>query len=120
MEFLYNVILVLHFVGLAALLGGFAAQMKSPDKHVTKVMYHGTLLQLITGVLMVVFAETGWVDEVVNHSVVGIKTLILIAILVIAVWSRRKPAPQVKAWAAVGILTFVNICIAVFAGAASS
>jgi hypothetical protein len=41
-------------------------------------------------------------------------------ILVIAVWSRKKPAPQVKAWAAVGLLTFVNICIAVFAGAASS
>ena len=51
---------------------------------------------------------------------VGAKLLILIVILVIAVWSRKKPAPQVKAWAAVGLLTFVNICIAVFAGAASS
>ena len=120
MEFLYNVILVLHFVGLAALLGGFAAQMKSADKHVTKVMFHGTLLQLVTGVLLVLFAETGWVDETINHSVVGAKLLILILILVIAVWSRKKPAPQVKAWAAVGLLTFVNICIAVFAGAASS
>jgi cytochrome bd-type quinol oxidase subunit 2 len=120
MDFVYNVILILHFVGLAALLGGFAAQLRSPDKHVTKIMYHGTLLQILTGVLMVLFAETGWVDEEINHSVVGIKSLILIAILAIAVWSRKKPAPQVKAWAAVGILTFVNICIAVLAGAASS
>lgn len=116
MQFLYNVILILHFVGLAALLGGFAAQMKSADKHVTKIMYHGTLLQVVTGALMVLFAETGWVDEELNQSVIGIKSLILIVILVIAVWSRKKPAPQVKAWAAVGLLTLVNICIAVLAG----
>jgi len=116
MDFLYNVILILHFVGLAAILGGFIAQVKAPDKQVSNAMYHGILLQLLTGVLLVLFAETGWVDEDLNQSVVGIKLLVLIAMLVIAVWSRKKPAPQVKAWAIVGLLAFVNICIAVLAG----
>lgn len=116
MDFLYNVILILHFVGLAGLLGGFLAQLKSPDKQVNNAMWHGALLQIVTAILLVVFAEAKWVDEPLNHAVIGIKSLILLAILLIAMVSRKKAAPQVGAWAAVGLLTFANICIAVLAG----
>ncbi len=38
MEFLFNVIVVLHFVGLALLLGAFLVQVNSPEKTVTRWM----------------------------------------------------------------------------------
>ena len=40
MIFLYNLILVLHFVGLASLLGGVIVQAKSSDKGVNPAMLH--------------------------------------------------------------------------------
>ena len=43
MQLLYNLILVLHFVGLASLLGGFIVQMKSADRGVNPARWHGAL-----------------------------------------------------------------------------
>lgn len=43
MTFLYNLILVLHFAGLASLLGGVIVQAKSPEKGVNPAMLHGAL-----------------------------------------------------------------------------
>ena len=63
MEFLYNLIVVLHFVGLASLLGGFIVQMKSPDKGVNPAMLHGALTQLVTGVVLVGLLESDVLDD---------------------------------------------------------
>ena len=53
MEAVSNVFLVLHFVGLAALFGGFLAQMTSATKQITNGMLHGALLSLIAGIVLV-------------------------------------------------------------------
>ena len=53
METVANIFLVLHFVGLAALFGGFLAQMSAKSKVVTNGMLHGTLLSLVAGIVMV-------------------------------------------------------------------
>ena len=50
MEATRNILLVLHFVGLAALFGGFLAQIASPIKNVAAGMMHGALLSLIAGI----------------------------------------------------------------------
>ena len=53
MEATRNILLVLHFVGLAALFGGFLAQIASPVKNVAAGMMHGALLSLIAGLGLV-------------------------------------------------------------------
>lgn len=116
MEFLYNLFLVLHFIGLAMLLGGFMVQMKSADKGVNRTMLDGALTQLVTGLVMVGIAESGAVDEPMNRPVVGIKLLIVIVITILALIGRKRQPPQVALWAAIGVLTIVNILVAVFAG----
>ncbi|MEI6362126.1 MAG: hypothetical protein WCP95_08320 [Actinomycetes bacterium] len=117
MEFVYNLFLVLHFIGLAMLLGGWFVQMSSPDKGVNRTMLEGALAQLITGFVLVGMLSAGAIEgESPNNTVVGIKMLVVIIITVLAFIGRRRQPPQVAIWAAIGGLTLVNIVVAVFAG----
>ncbi len=120
MLFVYNAFLVLHFIGLAMLLGGFMVQMTSPDKGVNRTMLEGALTQLVTGLVMVGIASSGAIDEKMNDPVVGIKLLIVVVITVLAFIGKRKTPPQVALWATIGALTLVNILVAVFAGVTAS
>ena len=117
MEFVYNLLLVLHFIGLAMLLGGWFVQLSSPDKGVNRTMLEGALTQLITGVIMVGMLSAGAMEgEEPNNGVVGIKFLVVVVITVLAFIGRRRQPPQVALWAIIGALTLLNVVIAVFAG----
>ena len=115
MEFVYNLLVVLHFIGLASLLGGFLVQMKSADKGVNPAMLHGALTQLITGVLLVGIASAGLVPgEEVDHAKIAVKLVIVLIITALAIVGRKRTPPQVGLWGAIGALTLVNVVIAVF------
>ena len=115
MQSLYNVILVLHFVGLASLLGGFIVQMKSADKGVNPAMWHGALTQLVTGVLMVGIAESGSLEgDPLDMTKISVKLLIVLVITMLAFVGRKKQPPQVPLWGIIGALTLVNVIVSVF------
>lgn len=113
-QFLFNVIVVLHFVGLASLLGGFLVQMKSSDKGVNPAMLHGALTQLVTGVIMVGLAESGAVDEAFDMAKIGVKLTITLIVTVLAFIGRKKQPPQIALWGTIGALALINVVIAVF------
>ena len=114
MDYLYEGIVVLHFIGLASLLGGFLVQLSTSPKVVNNAMVHGALTQLVTGLLLVGMAETLVEDEEVNHMKVGLKLLILLVITGLAWVNRRKESVPTGVWAAIGLLTITNVVIAVF------
>ena len=118
MGIVYNVILVLHFIGLASVVGGFLVQMKSADKGVNPAMLHGAITQLVTGVLMVGIVEMGmylpYEGFTVDNAKIGAKLLLTVVITVLAVVGRRRTPPQVGLWGAIGALSIANILIAVF------
>jgi NO-binding membrane sensor protein with MHYT domain len=113
MEFVYNLIVILHFIGLASVVGGFLVQMKSADKGVNPAMLHGALTQLVTGVLMVGLIEGGAVDYQLDMTKISVKLLITVIITILAFVGRKKTPPQVGFWAAIGALSIANIFIAV-------
>lgn len=118
METVYNIVLVLHFVGLALLLGAFLVQVKDPNKTVTRWMWDGALTQLLTGLIMVGMVSGGALGdeakEYVDNTKIGIKLAVVIVIAVLAFIGKKKPAPQVGLWAAIGLLTLANVVVAVF------
>ena len=118
MEFVFDLVVVLHFVGLALLLGAFLVQVKDPNKTVTRWMWDGALTQLLTGLIMVGMISAGLLGdeekEELNHVKIGIKLAIVIVITVLAFIGKKRPAPQVGLWATIGLLTLANIVIAVF------
>ena len=113
MDYLYEAIVVLHFLGLASLLGGFLVQMSTSPKVVNSAMVHGALTQLVTGLALVGLAETLVEDEEVNHMKVGLKLLILLVITGLVLANRKKDSISTGVWAAIGGLTIANVAIAV-------
>lgn len=114
MEFLHSLLVILHFVGLASLLGGVMVQLKAVAKGkgtINAAMMHGALTQLVTGLALVGLAEAG--DGDVNHMKIGIKLAILIVITVLVFVYRKKAS--VASWVVwlIGALTLANIVIAV-------
>ena len=112
MNFLTNVLLVLHFVGLASLLGGFLVQISSSPRTVNSAMLHGALTQLVTGVLLIGTLQAS--DESVDNAKFGVKLVVLLVILGLVVVNRKKAAVSNAVWGAIGGLTLLNIVIAVF------
>lgn len=111
MEILRDVLVILHFIGLASLLGGFLVQMKPRTKVINAAMVHGVLTQLVTGIALVGLAEAS--DADVDHVKVAVKLLVAVVIAVLVFMHRRKSAVSVPVWAALGVLTVANIVVAV-------
>lgn len=111
---MHSLVLFLHFVGTAALLGGWLATFRNPT--VLQWQHIGAWIQLVTGVALVGLLEMG--DGEVNHIKIAVKLVVLIAVLVAAIIGRRKVAkdqPVSTGLAhAVGGLTLVNVALAVF------
>ena len=114
MDIVFNIVLILHFIGLAGIIGGWLATIKAP--HVNKAILHGAILQVVTGLLLVGLREMDDVD--VNHMKIGIKVVIALVILVVAILGVRKEARAQGTTATLahvaGALGIVNVAIAVF------
>jgi hypothetical protein len=114
MDITYKSFVLAHFIGLAALFGGFFVQMSSTNKVVNSAMFHGSLTQLVTGIVMVGLAESGAVDEDLNMTKISIKLLIVLIITGIVFVNRKKSSVANSIWLSIGLLTLVNMAIAVY------
>ncbi|WP_062311597.1 hypothetical protein [Demequina rhizosphaerae] len=115
MTVLRYALLVLHFVGLAAILGPALEQLKADTKRITMVMVWGARAQLLTGLGLVALAEirAGQVDDFeVDHVKIAVKLLVALAIVGIAEATRKRENPVTPFWIVSG-LTLVNIVVAV-------
>ena len=115
MEIAIGIFLVLHFVGLAAIIGSWLATMKSPA--VTPGFLHGAILQLVSGLALVGLREFQDGGEV-DHMRVGIKLVITVVVLVVAIIGLRKerqnPGTTATLAHVAGGLALLNVIIAVF------
>lgn len=116
MEILRNVLLVLHFIGLASLLGGFLTQMsafKTRTARINPAILHGALTQLVTGLALVAVVQIGDLHPIDNTKI-AVKLAVLVVIYVLALVNRKKTAVAMPVIGAIGALTIANIVIAVF------
>ena len=112
MDFLEHTLVVLHFIGLASLLGGFLVQIKTSPRVVNNAMVHGIITQLVTGILLVGIAESD--DAPVDHAKIGVKLTVAVIVAVLIFANRKREVLTTGAWALIGGLTIANIVIAVF------
>ncbi len=110
MQALRYVFIVLHIIGLAAILGPALDQLRKDAKKITMAMVWGARAQILTGIALVglIYAN----DGEPNNTKITIKLLVALAIAAIAEMSRKKVSVTWQYWV-VGILTVVNIAIAV-------
>lgn len=111
MEIAHTILVVLHMLGLAGIIGGFLANVKAPK--VVPAMLHGALTQIVTGIFLVGLAEMG--DDDVNHAKIGVKLVVaLIVTAAVFIGARADEVSRGALMARVaGVLAIVNVIVAV-------
>jgi hypothetical protein len=117
MQILATILVILHFIGLAFLLGSFLVQVKDIAKgkgRVLRGMIDGSLLQLITGLALTGIYSAGLIEgEEVNNAKIAVKLVVLLVIVVLVfAYRKREIAPSWVLWA-IGGLTTLNVVLAV-------
>ena len=78
MQLVYDLVVVAHLLGLAALVGGWLVLLAGAGS--TSVMAWGARAQLVTGLVLVGLAEgVSSLDEDLDHAKIGVKLVIAIA-----------------------------------------
>ena len=120
LDFTRYSLIVLHFVGMAALLGGFMTQMKAMGAGAAKIvpaMVHGAWTVFAAGLLLVGLAEyrvAMGAEFEINHMKIGVKTVVALVILILVIVNRKKPSVKASIFGLVGALTLINLILAVF------
>jgi hypothetical protein len=112
MDLLRHLLLVVHILGFAALLGGLLVQVRTPEKSVNALMRDGAGTAFVAGLLLVGVLQAD--DVEVNNSKLAVKGAIGLVILVLVMANLRKPRISQGLWALILLLTVANICVAVF------
>lgn len=110
MTAVYYLLLFLHFVGWAIVLGGTVTNLRTP--RLAPGVLHGALTALVTGVLMTGVAEMGDGLPDLNYMKVGIKLVIAVVITALVVVASRKKDPSRALIGSIAALTALNIAIA--------
>ena len=118
-ETLRNVVLILHFIGMASLLGGVLVQLKdifAGRGKIVAAMIHGAWTMLITGLLLVGVIEwrkaTGE-DIDINNFKVAVKSIVVVAVLFLVMFYRKRETVKRGEMLAIAALTVTNIVVAV-------
>lgn len=117
MELVYDLTVVAHMLGLAALIGGYlVAVTRSGEGLVPNVvMVWGARVQLLTGLILVGVAEAA-LDAELNHTKIAVKLVVALAVAgltEVAAARARKDKPVAAGMVhAAGVLGVVNVLVA--------
>jgi hypothetical protein len=112
METLRLVLLFVHILGFAALLGGLLVQVREPVKRVNDLMRDGAGTAVLAGLGLVGVLEAG--DGSVDHVKIGVKLVVGVVVLVLVMANMRKDRIADGLYFGLLTLTMVNIGVAVF------
>jgi uncharacterized membrane protein YadS len=100
-------------LAIAGILGLLLRQWNKSPRKLSPGVLHSAATALVAGLVLVGSYASAKPDETLNHTKVGIKLLIVLAILVISYLNLKKPALKKNIWLALIGLTLVNILIAI-------
>lgn len=113
MDFVYNLLVASHLLGMAAVVGGYAAGRPA----VNEVMVWGARLQIVTGIVLVGLAESlDSLGKDPNMVKIGVKLVIAFAVAAFAEIARadaKRGKQTVWMVDAAGVLAVVNVLVAV-------
>lgn len=93
MDIVRDITLILHFLGLAMIIGPFLVQMRAHTGFAFSWVLTGGIVQLVTGILLTGLAEMRWAadpDVSLDHTKIAVKLVLSLVILVVALIAFRK------------------------------
>jgi len=117
MDVVFSLLVVAHFVGLAAIVGPFLLQMRQMGDFAFSAVLAGSIVQLVTGIAMTGLAVP--LDYDLNYAKIFTKLGVAIVVFVAALigWRRartRNDRSVKRYFHAAGGLALVNIVLSVF------
>lgn len=115
MDVLQNILLALHILGLALIIGTFAVQLRAKTGFRTDLVLTGAIVQVVTGIALVGVGEAA-LDRDYNMIKIGVKLTIAVIVLVAAIIAAivAKRGGRVQPWFhTAGGLAVVNVLVAV-------
>ncbi len=112
MEFLRLLLLFLHFLGLASLIGGLFVQIRGPERRITPAIPYGALTELVTGPLLIGIDKA--LDRAVSDPKMGLKLLALLVITVLAFIFRKRATLTPTVFFVLLTLSVLAVAVAVF------
>jgi hypothetical protein len=111
MDLAQQIVVLVHLVGFAALLGGILVQARTPDPEVSATMLWGGWVELGSGVVLVALALTGG-DDVAWGPVAG-KTVVTLFLVLLLARNRRFLSVPRGLCLLMGLLTLANTALSV-------
>ncbi len=111
-EILRLVLLLLHVLGFAALIGGLLAQVRDEEKRITPPVRDGIGTAFVAGLLLVGVLEAG--DTDVDHVKIAVKFTIGLVLLVLVMANVRKPRIPEGLFYGLLTLSIVEVVVALF------
>ena len=120
MDFFFSILVFLHFIGWAIVLGGYFVSLRTPGLY--RGVFHGAATAAVAGLVMLGLVESGARDFDGDFNKLRTKLVIAVVIAVLAFFARRQGAKGDNGTGAVapvlkhsiGVLTVINVIIAVF------
>jgi hypothetical protein len=113
MKTIFYIALAIHIIAILGILGLLLAQVTKNPRKLSPGVLHAGLTALVAGVVMVGLYSEAKPDEVLDHMKVGVKTLVLTAILFLGYKNVKKAELKSAVWGSMLALTVANIIIAI-------
>lgn len=112
METVRLVLLLVHVLGFAALVGGLLAQVRDPEKRVTAPVRDGIGTAFVSGILLVGVLEAE--DASLDHAKIAVKFAVALVLLVLVMANARKPRIPDGLFFGLLVLSVANVAVALF------
>ena len=112
MDALQTVLLILHFLGLAAILGGSLEQWRNGGKLTSPVTLWGARAQFLTGLALAGIVSSSSDDGAPSPAKLAVKLVITLAVVAVAEMNAKKSVIANSARLIVAV-TAVNVVVAV-------
>jgi len=94
-EPIIQTVLVLHFLGLALIIGSFALQLRRKQGFELGTMLIGAITQLVTGLILVGLVQMA--DEDVDNAKIAVKLIFAVVVLIAVIVARSRQAKALSA-----------------------
>jgi chromate transport protein ChrA len=112
MKAIYYTAFGIHILCVIAILGLLLSQVKKSEKKLNPGVVHATLTALVAALVMVGLYSKVHPDEVLNHTKLGVKGLVIAVILTLGYTNVKKAVLKNSIWATMLGLTLLNVIIA--------
>lgn len=111
MAIVYGVLVVLHLIGMAGIVGGWMSTIRNP--RITPAILYGSLVSLVTGILLVGLNYPVFGGDDIDNTKITFKLVVALAIAVLAWVNRRRDDLPKGLLNLLGLLALANVAVAV-------